>query len=64
VIDGARPRLGPVVGPVVGPGLAPGDPADLVLFEAESTASAVMDRPGDRLVLHRGAVVAASGELI
>jgi cytosine/adenosine deaminase-related metal-dependent hydrolase len=44
------------------PGVDVGDPAELVLLGAESAASAVMDRPGDRVVIHRGGVVARDGE--
>lgn len=40
------------------PGLAVGDPADLLLVEGETVVSAVMDRSGDRTVLHAGRVVA------
>lgn len=38
--------------------LAVGDVADLVLIEAETPTSAVMDRPGARAVLHQGRLVA------
>lgn len=40
------------------PGLAPGDPADLVLLPGQSVASAVMDRPRDRTVIHAGRLIA------
>jgi cytosine deaminase len=59
VMDADAPR----VRPGEHPGLSPGDPADLVLFEAECVASGIMDRPGDRTVIHRGTVVASAGEL-
>jgi cytosine/adenosine deaminase-related metal-dependent hydrolase len=45
------------------PGIRPGDPADLVVLPGETVTSAVMDRPRQRLVLHRGRVVAVDGEL-
>lgn len=45
-------------------GLAPGDPADLVLLSGETVTSAVMDRPRDRVVVHRGRVVAEDGVLV
>jgi cytosine/creatinine deaminase len=40
------------------PGIAPGDAADLVIVAGETVTSAVMDRPDDRTVIHRGRVVA------
>nr|WP_231366240.1 amidohydrolase family protein [Zhihengliuella flava] len=40
------------------PGLGVGDPAELVLVDGETVASAVMDRGQDRTVIHRGRVVA------
>lgn len=40
------------------PGLEIGDAADIVLLDAESAASAVMDRPGGRTVLRSGNVIA------
>jgi len=55
VMDAAAPRLG------AGerrPGTAAGDAADLVIVAGETVTSAVMDRPDDRTVLHRGRVVA------
>ena len=52
------------VGTAPAPGVAPGDPADLVLLTGESVTAAVMDRPRDRTVLHRGQVVAEDGELV
>lgn len=45
------------------PGFAVGDPADLVLLGTGSAATAVLDRPLPRTVLHRGRVVAEAGEL-
>lgn len=48
----------------VRPGLAVGDPADLVLLAAESAASAVMDRPAERTVIHGGRVVADRSALV
>lgn len=45
-------------------GFAPGDPADLVLLDSEAVVAAVMDRPADRIVLHRGEVVARSGVVL
>lgn len=46
------------------PGLAVGDPADLVLLDTEAAATALLDRPTPRTVLHRGRVVAEGGELL
>ena len=46
------------------PGVAVGDPAELVVVEGESPAAAVMDRSGDRTVIHAGRVVADGGALI
>lgn len=40
------------------PGAAVGDRADLVLVDGETPTSAVMDRGGDRTVIHDGRVVA------
>lgn len=40
--------------------LAEGDVADLLLVPAETLASAVMDRPSERAVIHRGRLVAAA----
>ncbi len=45
------------------PGVSPGDPADLVLVPGDSVAAAVMDRPRQRTVVHRGRVVAEDGRL-
>jgi cytosine deaminase len=55
IMDPQVPRLRSVADR---PGVAPGCPADLVLLEGETVASAVMDRLPDRTVIHRGAVVA------
>lgn len=55
VLDPRAPRL---AGVHDRPGLAPGDPADLLVLEGDSVTAAVMDRTGDRTVLHRGRVVA------
>ncbi len=46
------------------PGIQSGEPADLVLLPGETVTSAVMDRPGNRIVIHRGNVVAIDGSLI
>jgi cytosine/creatinine deaminase len=46
------------------PGLVPGEPADLVLLPGETVTSAVMDRPSERTVIHRGRIVAENGALI
>lgn len=54
VTDTAAPR----VAHGVRPGLGVGDPADLVLLDAELPSSAVMDRPGGRTVIHDGKMVA------
>ncbi|GAB3550846.1 amidohydrolase family protein [Arthrobacter tumbae] len=40
------------------PGLLVGDPAELLLLAGETVTSAIMDRPSDRTVIHRGRVVA------
>lgn len=40
------------------PGLNVGDPAELLLLAGETVTSAIMDRPTDRTVIHRGRVVA------
>jgi cytosine/adenosine deaminase-related metal-dependent hydrolase len=55
VMDRGVPRL---TGVADRPGLAVGDRADLLLVAGETPTSAVMDRPTDRTVLHRGRVVA------
>ena len=44
-------------------GFAVGDPADYVLVPGETPTSAVMDRPGGRIVVHDGCVVAVDGAL-
>lgn len=46
------------------PGVEVGDPAELLLLDGETVASAVMDRGTDRTVIHRGKVVAEQLELI
>ncbi|MGW9412863.1 amidohydrolase family protein [Arthrobacter cupressi] len=46
------------------PGVDVGDPAELLLVDGETVASAVMDRGTDRTVLHRGQVVAEQLELV
>jgi cytosine/adenosine deaminase-related metal-dependent hydrolase len=40
------------------PGLNVGDPAELLLLAGETVTSAIMDRPSDRTVIHRGRIVA------
>lgn len=45
-------------------GVGVGDAADLVLVPGEYPASAVMDRPGDRTVIHAGRIVSEAGELL
>ncbi|GAB2715561.1 amidohydrolase family protein [Arthrobacter bambusae] len=46
------------------PGVEVGDPAELLLLDGETVASAVMDRGTDRTVIHRGKVVAEQLELV
>ncbi|WP_284754956.1 amidohydrolase family protein [Arthrobacter sp. efr-133-R2A-120] len=46
------------------PGVEVGDPAELLLLDGETVASAVMDRSTDRTVIHRGKVVAEQLELV
>ncbi|GAB3524289.1 amidohydrolase family protein [Arthrobacter monumenti] len=46
------------------PGVSAGDPAELVLVEGETVTSAIMDRPANRTVIHRGRVVANQLEII
>ncbi|MET8744661.1 amidohydrolase family protein [Streptomyces sp. NPDC004728] len=46
------------------PGVSVGDSADLLLVEGETVVSAVMDRSGERTVLHAGRVVADGLELV
>lgn len=60
VTDTAQPRV--IHG--ARPGLAAGDPADLVLLDAESAASAVLDRPAERTVVQAGSVVADRSSLV
>ena len=45
------------------PGIEVGGAADLVLIDSQCPASAVMDRPRPRTVIHRGRVVAEGGVL-
>ncbi|WP_134772561.1 amidohydrolase family protein [Ornithinimicrobium flavum] len=60
IMDRDLPRL---AGVGDRPGLAVGDRADLLLVAGETPTAAVMDRSGDRTVLHRGRVVADGLEL-
>lgn len=60
VLDGGSARLRSTQDR---PGLAVGDPAELLIVEGETVASAVMDRSKDRTVIHRGRVVADGLEL-
>lgn len=46
------------------PGFAVGDVADLVLVDTEVAATALLDRPRPRTVIHRGRVVADGGALL
>jgi cytosine/creatinine deaminase len=55
IMDPGAPRLRSVADR---PGISPGAPAELVLLEGETVASAVMDRLPGRTVIHRGEVVA------
>jgi cytosine deaminase len=41
-------------------GLRPGAPADFLLIEAECVGDAIMRRPRERLVVHRGRIVAGA----
>ncbi|MGV9414803.1 amidohydrolase family protein [Nocardia sp. NPDC003693] len=50
--------LRPIGEPGAWGGFAPGDPAEFVLLDAIGPTAAVMDRPRERTVVHRGAVVA------
>ena len=61
VIDPSLARLTSVTSR---PGLGVGDPAELVIVRGDTPTAAVMDRESDRIVLHRGQVVAAGGSLI
>ena len=45
-------------------GFAIGSPADFVLLPGETVTSAVMDRPGNRAVVHAGRMVADAGDLL
>lgn len=51
-------------GDATGDGLSAGDWADLVLVPGETVASAVMDRPLERVVIRRGRVVAEDGQVV
>lgn len=55
VLDPSATRL---KGTAHRPGVEAGDPAELLLLDGETVASAVMDRGTDRTVIHRGNVVA------
>jgi cytosine deaminase len=61
VIDPAVVRLS---GPDDRPGIAVGEPADLVVLEGETVASAVMDRLPGRTVIHDGRVVADNLQVV
>ncbi|MBT8163698.1 MULTISPECIES: amidohydrolase family protein [Arthrobacter] len=61
ILDASATRL---KGTAHRPGLEAGDPAELLLLDGETVASAVMDRGKDRTVIHRGKVVAEQLELI
>lgn len=60
VIDPAARRL---AGTADRPGIDAGDVADLVIVPGDAPTAAVMDRPGDRVVIRRGVVVAEDGVL-
>ncbi|QMU96127.1 amidohydrolase family protein [Microbacterium esteraromaticum] len=60
IMDHAVPRL---AGIADRPGTAIGDRADLLIVDGETPTSAVMDRGGDRTVLHDGVVVADALQL-
>ncbi|MCY0903345.1 amidohydrolase family protein [Arthrobacter sp. H14-L1] len=55
ILDRSVPRLASVTDR---PGTNVGDPADFLLVSGECVSAAVMDRPSDRTVIHRGRVVA------
>ncbi|WGZ81347.1 amidohydrolase family protein [Arthrobacter sp. EM1] len=61
VLDPAAIRLN---GTAHRPCLDVGDPAELLLVDGETVASAVMDRGTDRTVIHRGRVVADQLQLL
>ncbi|XAS68406.1 amidohydrolase [Micrococcaceae bacterium Sec5.7] len=61
VLDASSRRL---KGTADRPGLEPGSPAELLLVDGETVASAVMDRGKDRTVIHRGVVVADQLQLV
>ncbi|GGK61875.1 amidohydrolase family protein [Nocardia camponoti] len=45
------------------PGFAVGDPAEFVLLDSVSPTAAVMDRPAERTVIHRGAVISVDTDI-
>ncbi|AIY02941.1 N-isopropylammelide isopropylaminohydrolase [Arthrobacter sp. PAMC 25486] len=55
ILDRSTPRLRSAADR---PGTQPSDVASFILLPGDSVAAAVMDRPADRTVLHRGRVVA------
>jgi len=61
VLDPSATRL---KGTAHRPGVEVGVPAELLLLDGETVASAVMDRGTDRTVIHRGKVVADQLELV
>ncbi|WP_427134438.1 amidohydrolase family protein [Pseudarthrobacter sp. S9] len=61
VLDPSATRL---KGTAHRPGVEARDPADLLLLDGETVASAVMDRGTDRTVIHRGKVVADGLQLV
>ncbi|RII15992.1 N-isopropylammelide isopropyl amidohydrolase [Streptomyces sp. YIM 130001] len=61
IMDGSLARLRGVADR---PGVAEGDRGDLLLVDGETPTSAVMDRGGDRTVLHDGVVVADGLSLV
>ncbi|BDZ48321.1 hypothetical protein GCM10025867_05620 [Frondihabitans sucicola] len=61
VIDAALPRLDTLE---TRRGTDVGDPADLVVVRGDTPTAAVMDRDLDRIVIHRGRVVAEGGALV
>ncbi|POH60342.1 amidohydrolase family protein [Arthrobacter glacialis] len=61
ILDRSTPRLSSVADR---PGTQVSDAASFVLVAGDSVAAAVMDKPEDRTVLHRGRVVADQLELV
>ncbi|WP_434621620.1 amidohydrolase family protein [Arthrobacter sp. A5] len=55
ILDRTVPRLASVTDR---PGTSVGDPAEFLLVSGDCVSAAVMDRPSDRTVIHRGRVVA------